>query len=369
MGRRTSLYDLHCALGARMVDFGGWDMPLQYGSQIAEHHAVRRGAGLFDVSHMGVIDLHGADARPLLEHLLSNDVGRLREDGRCLYSCMLNEAGGILDDLIVCRVAGDEYRLVVNAATRAKDLAWISGAATSRAVTVRERTDLAILAVQGPLARERAAALLAPDDARRALALPSFAASTIGGWFVSRTGYTGEDGFEVMLPSSEVEALWRALCESGVTPCGLGARDTLRLEAGLALYGQDMDENTNPFESALGWTVALDGPHRAFVGRPALERSLARGDARRLAGLLLDDRGVLRAGQRVHSAAGDGVMTSGGYSPTLDRSIGFARLPAAASGEVSVEVRGKLLRAHLVTPPFVRRGRVLIDLNPQSAEG
>ena len=342
-----------------MVDFGGWEMPLQYGSQIAEHHAVRRAAGIFDVSHMCVVDLEGVEVRPFLLKLFANDVGKLEAPGKALYGCMLNEQGGVVDDLIVYFLGERRFRAVVNAGTRDKDLAWMRRHAGSFGVEVIERADLAMLAVQGPEARSRVAALLPAEGAERALALGAFFGRDIGGWFVSRTGYTGEDGFEIMLPAAQAEGLWRALNAAGVVSCGLGARDTLRLEAGMNLYGSDMDEHTNPLESGLAWTVSLT-PGRAFVGRQALEAACAAGLSRKLVGLVLDDRGVLRAHQRVITAGGTGEITSGTFSPTLERSIALARVPAAASGTVQVEIRGKPHDARIVKPPFVRRGKPLI---------
>jgi len=344
-----------------MVDFGGWDMPVQYSSQIGEHHAVRRAAGVFDVSHMGVLDLRGAGVRPFLQRLLANDVARLKAPGKALYSCMLNERGGVRDDLIVYFLNDYWYRMVVNAGTRARDLAWIREQARRSEVEVTERTDLAMLAVQGPEARAKAAQLLPPADGAAALALDSFVGRELGRWFVARTGYTGEDGFEIMMPAADAVAAWRGLNALGVASCGLGARDTLRLEAGMNLYGNDMDESTQPYESNLGWTVALAPGERDFIGRAALEPLARAGSPRKLVGLLLEERGVLRAHQRVAAGpAGEGEITSGTYSPTLERSIALARVPAATAGQVQVEVRGKLLPARVVKPPFVRTGRSLI---------
>ena len=361
MGRQTPLFRLHQELGARLVDFGGWDMPVQYGSQIGEHHAVRRAAGVFDVSHMCVIDLEGARVRAFLERLLANDVGRLRSPGGALYSCLLNESGGILDDLIVYYLDEEFFRLVVNAGTRDKDLAWIRTQARAFDVEVQERTDLAMLAVQGPEARAKAAQLLSPAEATTALALEVFNACELRHWFVARTGYTGEDGFEILMPAADAVAAWRSLNSLGVASCGLGARDTLRLEAGMNLYGNDMDESTQPFESALGWTVALKPAARDFIGRRALEPLAASGSQRKLVGLILEDRGVLRSHQKVIAAgSGEGEITSGTFSPTLERSIAFARVPAGTTDAVQVDIRGKLLRARVVKPPFVRFGRPLI---------
>jgi aminomethyltransferase len=362
VGRHTPLYELHRSQGARIVDFGGWDMPVQYASQIEEHHAVRRAAGVFDVSHMCVIDLTGARTREFLRYLLANDVGKLARAGKALYSCMLNEAGGVLDDLIVYYLTDSWFRLVVNAGTRGKDLVWIRRHAQDFGVEVRERADLAMLAVQGPQARQKTAGLLASGDGARALALPAFAGCDIADGFIARTGYTGEDGFEIMLPAEQAVQLWLALNALGVASCGLGARDTLRLEAGMNLYGSDMDETTHPFESALGWTVALEPAERRFIGREALEVVQVAGSARELIGLLLEDRGVLRSHQKVVVPDGrTGEVTSGTFSPTLERSIAFARIPSGAVARVAVDVRGKLLAARTVKPPFVRAGKPLVS--------
>jgi aminomethyltransferase len=364
MGRRTPLYDLHLALGARIVDFGGWDMPVQYSSQLGEHHAVRRAAGLFDVSHMCVVDLKGTRVREFLQKLLANDAGKLKLPGKALYSCMLNESGGVLDDLIVYFLTESWFRTVVNAGTRDKDLAWIRRHAVDFGVEVIERTDLAMIAVQGPEARAKTAKLLSAQGAEAALALKPFFGREVDGWFVARTGYTGEDGFELMLPASAATDVWRELNAVGVTSCGLGARDTLRLEAGMNLYGNDMDESTHPFESGLTWTVAMEPPERQFIGRQPLEAVLAGsapGARRKLIGLVLEERGVMRSHQKVViPEQGPGETTSGTFSPTLERSIAFARVPAAAGEQVQVEIRGKLLRARVVKPPFVRFGQALI---------
>ncbi|HXS27325.1 MAG TPA: glycine cleavage system aminomethyltransferase GcvT [Steroidobacteraceae bacterium] len=373
MGRRTPLYELHRSLGARLIDFGGWDLPLTYGSQLDEHHAVRKAAGLFDVSHMGIFDVRGRDARALLERLIANDVGKLQAPGKALYGCMLNESGGVVDDLIVYYLDapgeahdglrdGERFRVVVNGATRETDLTWIRSQARGFDAEIIERVDLALIAVQGPEARAQVARVLAPGEAAASLALGRYRAAQIGDLYIARTGYTGEDGFEVMLPAAQAQDVWQRLNALGVVSCGLGARDTLRLEAGLNLYGHDMDASTHPFESRLGWTVALEPRARRFIGREALEAVLARGIDRKLIGLELDGRGVLRAGQRVIAADagpragsghGQGIVTSGTFSPTLQRSIALARVPAATAGTVRVDVRGKLLEASVVEPPFV----------------
>jgi aminomethyltransferase len=361
MGKRTPLYESHLARGARMVDFGGWDMPVHYGSQIEEHHAVRRDAGMFDVSHMAVVDLHGARTRPFLRDLLANDVAKLTSSGAALYTCMLNERGGVIDDLIAYFLAEDRFRLVVNAGTREKDLAWIGSRAAGFGVEVRERADLAMIAVQGPQARAKASPLLGAHR-DTALALKPFTAIAAGDLFVARTGYTGEDGWEIVVLASRVVEMWDALAARGVAPCGLGARDTLRLEAGMNLYGSDMDEQTTPLESGLAWTVAFTPAERRFVGREALEAQRTAGVPRKLVGLVLEDRGVLRSHQPVITEAGAGEVTSGTFSPTMQRSIALARVPAAAGERVEVEIRGKRLKAAVVKPPFVRNGEVRVAL-------
>ena len=365
MARRTPLYDLHGVRGARFVDFGGWDMPLHYGSQLDEHHAVRRASGVFDVSHMCNADVRGARAGEFLRRVLANDVAKLAADGQALYSCMLNDSGGVIDDLIVYRRSTDHYRLVVNASRREVDLDWLRTHAKVFAVEVVERADLAMLSIQGPMARERTLPLLPAALWAGAQELATFTSVADGEWLVGRTGYTGEDGFEIMLPAADAGSLWAGLLDAGVQPCGLGARDTLRLEAGLALYGNDMDETTHPLESRLAWTVAFDPPDRDFVGRAALEEVRRRGPARKLVGLLLRGRGVLRAHQKVlSSGAPVGEITSGTFAPTLQRSVALARVAADAPDAVMVDIRGQMHEARVVTPPLVRNGTARIPLDP-----
>ena len=349
--RRTPLYAAHVACGGKMVDFAGWRMPLHYGSQIAEHNAVRQQAGMFDVSHMTVVDVDGPGARALLERLVANDVGRLHETGKALYGLLLNDAGGIIDDLIVYR-RETGYRAVVNAATRIQVLDWIASRNDEGAEIV-ERA-LAMIAVQGPEAVRRFTSATGWTDLQD---LATFSAVERNGWMVARTGYTGEDGVEVMLPGSEALALWQRLQEQEVRPAGLGARDTLRLEAGLNLYGQDMDQSTSPLVSNLAWTIAWEPETRRFTGRQALESARAAGVHEKLTGLVLEQRGVLRAGQKVFTGHGEGVVTSGIFSPTLGYSIALARLPRSATGECQVDIRGKLLPVRIVKPPFVRGGQ------------
>lgn len=363
MGQRTPLFDDHERLGARLVPFGGWEMPLHYGSQIEEHHAVRRRAGCFDVSHMRPVDVVGPQAQTFLRRLLANDVAKLRSPGKALYSCMLNPQGGVVDDLIVYYLAPDHYRIVVNAGTADKDVAWMRAQVRDDAVHITRRDDLALIAIQGPEARALAASLLAAGCRTLALALKPFFAVECGDWLIARTGYTGEDGFEVVLPAEDAPGLWRGLIAAGVRPCGLGARDTLRLEAGMNLYGQDMDETVGPLESGLGWTVAWEPADRDFIGRSALTPLRDAPERRDFVGLLLAGRGVLRSHQAV-SAGGRAVgeVTSGGFSPTLGRSIGLARVEQGIGGSCEVEIRGKPIPARVVRPPFVRHGQACLEV-------
>jgi len=358
MTQKTILNETHRALGAKMVDFGGWDMPLNYGSQIEEHHIVRRDAGMFDVSHMTVVDLHGLRTREFLRHLLANSVDKLKVSGKALYSCMLNERGGVIDDLIVYFLTEDFFRVVVNASTRDKDLAWIEKQAKAFDVKVTERADLSMIAVQGPNARDKVLSLLSPEARAKAAKIGKFVAVEGDGLFIARTGYTGEDGFEIIVPEAQAVSLWNKLMDAGVAPAGLGARDTLRLEAGMNLYGQDMDEDITPWEAGLAWTVALD-EGRDFIGRAALEKQKNDGVKRALVGLLMDDKGVLRHGQRVVTPAGEGEILSGGFSPTIGKSIAFARVPTGAQGTLQADIRGKLVPVRVVKYPFVRDGKAL----------
>ena len=360
MGQRTPLYDQHLALGAKMVDFGGWDMPLHYGSQVEEHHQVRRDCGVFDVSHMTVVDVSGEQARDYLQRLLANDVARLKSTGRALYSAMLNERGGVIDDLIVY-LTDWGYRLVVNASTRDKDLAWMQAQAAGFAVEVRERPELAKLAIQGPHARARTSELVSQARAGLIHDLKPFQGMADGDWFIGRTGYTGEDGLEIILPAEQAPDFLSELVGAGIPPIGLGARDTLRLEAGLNLYGQDMTEDVSPLAANMGWTVAWEPAERDFVGRAALEQQRAQSDLPKLVGLVLEERGVLRAHQVVRvNGVGDGEITSGSFSPTLGKSIALARVPAGTAERAEVEIRGKWYPVRVVQPTFVRHGKVLV---------
>ena len=361
MPKNTPLHELHKAAGARMVDFGGWDMPVNYGSQIEEHHAVRKAAGLFDVSHMLAVEVEGDGARDFLRRALANNVDKLKVPGKALYTCMLTEEGGVVDDLIVYFLGETQFRIVVNAGTAEKDLAWLAMLRDTwnAPVHVRPRRDLCIIAIQGPHARD---IFWASYPATRAATqdLVPFSAARVDGLLVARTGYTGEDGFEAMVPAAEAPAMWRKLVSGGARPCGLGARDTLRLEAGMNLYGQDMDERVSPLDAGLAWTVDLKS-ERDFVGKRALQ---ADGTRRQFLGLVLVDAGgVLRAHQKVETAKGEGEITSGTFSPTMSRSIALARLPlgVAIGDTVHAQVRDKRLAARVVKPPFVRNGKILVD--------
>lgn len=363
MGKRTPLYEEHQLADARIVDFGGWDMPLHYGSQIEEHQTVRNDAGMFDVSHMTVVDLRGDKVRDYLRYLLANNVDKLKTRGKALYSCMLRDDGGVIDDLIVYYMEDDWFRMVVNASTRDKDLEWLNKTARGfDDVDIRERDDLAMIAVQGPNAKEKVFAALGEGLREAAGSLKPFHAATVGELFVAATGYTGEDGFEIILPIKAAAFTWKMLAEAGVAPIGLGARDTLRLEAGMNLYGSDMDETTSPLESGLAWTVALEPTDRRFIGREALERQKQEGIKNKLVGLVLEGKGMLRNHQKVDCGdAGEGEITSGSFSPTLQRAIAFARVPAAAKETCSIDMRGRSMNAKIVKYPFVRNGKSCLD--------
>ena len=363
MGSKTPLHEKHIDAGARIVDFGGWDMPLHYGSQKEEHHAVRQNAGVFEVSHMTIVDLCGGRARDFLRYLVANDVVKLQEYGKALYTCMLNPDGGVIDDLIIYYISDTDYRMVVNAATRDKDLAWIKQQAVEFDVSVLERPELAMIAVQGPNARELAAPCVDAEYREAALAMKPFFGMQAGDWFIARTGYTGEDGWEICMPAADAHGVWDRLLAAGVEPCGLGARDTLRLEAAMNLYGTDMDETVSPLEAGLNWTIAWEPADRDFIGRAALEAFRNKPEKQRFVGLLLDDRGVLRNHQKIIvDGVGEGEITSGGFSPTIGKSIALARMPAGDYDRAQVEVRGKLLNVRIVKTPFVRNGQIRIDI-------
>lgn len=345
-----------------MVDFAGWDMPINYGSQIEEHNQVRTAAGVFDVSHMTISDVSGEGAKAFLQYLLANDVERLDVEGRALYSAMLREDGGVIDDLIVYRMSFG-YRVVSNCATRDKDLGWMNEQIANFDAQLQERPELAILAVHGPESIPAVCGLLPQEQSEQVSALGNFRGVELGEWFVARTGYTGEKGLEVILPNDEAAGLWDKLLETGVKPVGLGARDTLRLEAGMNLYGHDMDESTSPIESNMNFSVAWEPAERNFIGREAITEDLdlmSEGELDELVGLVLEERGVLRDGQKVVTEHGEGIITSGSFSPTLKHSIALARIPVN-SESCKVEMRGKLTEVRKVKPNFVRFGKKVFE--------
>lgn len=361
MAKRTALFAKHLEANAKMVDFAGWEMPIHYGSQIQEHHAVRQNAGMFDVSHMTIVDVAGSDSTDYLQKLLANDVARLKEKGKALYSGMLNQDGGVIDDLIVYK-SDNGYRVVVNSATRAKDLDWMEKYLRGFSnLSLTERPELAMIAVQGPEAIAKVK-LVKPEAAVAIDGLKVFQGRGQAEWFYARTGYTGEDGLEIMVPEAEAPAFWQSLLEAGVQPCGLGARDTLRLEAGMNLYGNDMDESISPLQANMGWTVAWEPQERQFIGRDALEAERAAGVATKLVGLVLEGRGIMRSHQKVIvDGVGEGEVTSGTFSPTLECSIAMARVPAATGSTCLVDIRGKQIPARVVKLPFVRNGKKVYE--------
>ena len=361
MPQRTALYDYHLAADAKIVDFAGWEMPIHYGSQVQEHHQVRTAAGMFDVSHMVVVDLKGKDTQTFLRHLLANDVAKLQDSGKALYSAMLNADGGVIDDLIVYFLNDEFYRLVVNAGTRDKDLAWLEKQMADIDVQMTVRDDLSMLAVQGPTAMKAVQSLLSDADREAIADMGVFYGKQIGDMFVARTGYTGEAGYEIMLPNEQIGDFWNQLLAAEVAPIGLGARDTLRLEAGMNLYGSDMDETTSPLTSGLSWTIAWKPEERDFIGRTAIQAEKNQGATHKLVGLVLLEKGVLRGHQKIFCEAGEGEITSGTFSPTLKKSIALARVPTAIGDTCEVEIRGKRLAAQVVKPVFVRNGQSQLD--------
>lgn len=365
----TPLNAAHRAAGAKMVDFGGWDMPVNYGSQIEEHHAVRTDVGMFDVSHMCVVDLKGDNVRGFLRGLVANNVDKLQVPGKALYSAMLKPEGTVIDDLIIYFMNETWFRLVVNAGTAEKDVAWMNAhnTATNAGITITQRRDGAnsygLIAVQGPNARAKAWEVLPETKAASAEIKPFNAVivenTSFGEVMVARTGYTGEDGFEIAVSAERITDLWNALAAAGVKPAGLGARDTLRLEAGMNLYGQDMDETVNPLNAGLAWTIDLVA-ERDFVGKKALQEQ---GQTQQFLGLILREKGgILRAHQKVVTPHGEGEITSGTFSPTMQEAIALARLPmgVAIGDTVHVQIRDKQLAATVVKLPFVRNGKVLV---------
>lgn len=363
MVKKTKLYEQHCKLGARMVNFANWEMPLHYGSQVEEHHYVRKEAGVFDVSHMTSVDIEGDDARAFLRRILANDVQKL-QPGKALYSCLLNPHAGILDDLIAYHLGENRYRLVVNAGTTEKDIAWISQQSKQFAAKIYPRHDLAMLAIQGPRAWESMKKVFDRKQNKAVEALKSFHSAEINNWLIARTGYTGEDGLEVILPQEEVAGFWEKILASGIKPAGLGARDSLRLEAGFNLYGVDMDETVTPLESNLAWTIDWQDTERDFIGKESLQKQIQLGVKQQLVGLVLLGKGVSRAGMIVYMQNQSseevyrGKLTSGGYSPTLSCSIALAQVPSGEFETIEIDIRGKRIPAKIVRPPFVRNGKL-----------
>ena len=365
MGKQTPLYQQHLDANGKIVDFGGWDMPIHYGSQLQEHNVVREDAGMFDVSHMTIVDIEGPEALAYLQKLLANDVAKLTVIGKALYTGMLNEEGGVIDDLIVYKMDG-WYRTVVNCGTREKDLAWMSKQIEGFDATLTERSELAMVAVQGPNAIAKVKQVRA-EQADLIDSLNIFQGLPDGEWFYARTGYTGEDGLEVIVPADEVVGFWQALLAAGVAPAGLGARDTLRLEAGMNLYGNEMDDSVSPLDAGMGWTIAWEPSDRDFIGRKALEAQKADGLTTKLVGIVLETRGVMRSHQKVvveglgEGVSCEGEITSGTFSPTLQHSIAMARVPRGAGSECNIEMRGKLIPARIVKMPFVRNGKKIFE--------
>ena len=360
MTSKTVLHAKHVEAGAKMVDFHGWEMPINYGSQIEEHNAVRTDAGMFDVSHMTIVDVKGADAKAFLRKLVANDVAKLEVPGKALYTGMLNEEGGVIDDLIIYFFSETEYRLVVNSATREKDLAHIAKVAAEFAVEITERPEFAMIAVQGPNAKEKTAKVL--DDAQNAAVegMKPFFGAQAGNLFIATTGYTGEAGYEIVVHNDDAADLWQKLLDAGVAPAGLGARDTLRLEAGMNLYGSDMDETVSPLAANMAWTIAWEPEDRDFIGREAVAKQRAEKSTHKLVGLVLESKGVLRGGSKVVVEGGEGIITSGTFSPTLGFSVALARVPRSTGETAQVEMRKKLVDVKVVKPCFVRNGKSVI---------
>ncbi|ADD78356.1 GcvT [Pantoea ananatis LMG 20103] len=361
MTQHTPLFEQHQANGARMVDFHGWMMPLHYGSQMDEHHAVRSDAGMFDVSHMTIVDLKGERTREFLRFLLANDVAKLTQPGKALYTGMLNASAGVIDDLIVYFMDETFFRLVVNSATREKDLAWIGEHAQGYGVALTERDDLVLIAVQGPQAQQKAQTLFSDAQRQAVEGMKPFFGVQAGELFIATTGYTGEAGYEIALPAADAVGFWQRLLSAGVKPAGLGARDTLRLEAGMNLYGQEMDESVSPLAANMGWTISWEPGDRHFIGREALESQREKG-TEKLVGLILTEKGVLRNGLPVRftdqqGQLQQGVITSGSFSPTLGYSIALARVPAGIGENAIVEIRNREMPVKVTKPIFVRAGK------------
>lgn len=356
--KTTCLHQAHIDAGAKMVDFGGWEMPINYGSQIEEHHAVRKDKGMFDVSHMTIVDLEGSESEKFLLKLLANDVRKL-VNGKALYSTMLNEDGGIIDDLIVYKRADNNYRIVVNAGTREKDLAWFEKQIINFDAQIIEQAQLSMIAVQGPAAIEACLKVLPQDLSEQLSVLKKFCAIDAENYFIGRTGYTGEDGVEIIIPEVKAVELWNDLLKAEVKPCGLGSRDTLRLEAGMHLYGQDMNDSVSPLECGLNWTIRKDDVN--FIGSEALASLRQNGITKKMIGVVLTEKGILRHDQHLVDENGlTGIITSGSFSPSAQVAIGMAIVDKNLGENVKVQIRKKELPVTCIKLPFVRNGQVLI---------
>lgn len=359
---RTVLFEEHLKADAKIVDFHGFDMPLHYGSQIKEHQQVRSDVGMFDVSHMGIVDITGPDALSALRYIIANDVAKLQHIGQALYGCLLNQQGKVLDDLIVYRIDEQSFRIVWNASRREHNLQWFTQSSKLFDIIITERTDLAIIAVQGPNAINKVQQLLPDATAEQLATLKPFHALKIGHTWIGRTGYTGEDGVEIMIPADQAVDLWQKLLAIDVQPIGLGARDTLRLEAGLNLYGADMDDQTWPQEANLGWTIDLKDNDRDFIGKAAITEQKKLGFSHKLVGLVMTEKGVLRDHQTVNiENVGEGEITSGSFSPTLGHAIALARVPRETGSSAMIERRGKIIPVNVIRPPFVRHGKKVFE--------
>tara|TARA_B100001758_G_scaffold207012_1_gene187933 strand:+ start:938 stop:1999 length:1062 start_codon:yes stop_codon:yes gene_type:complete len=351
---KTALNKSHIELGAKMVNFSNWEMPISYTSLIKEHNAVRNAAGIFDVSHMSVFDFDGGDQVAFFEKIFANDIKKISQDNKAIYGALLNEKGRILDDLIIYH-AKDKFRLVSNCSTREQNRNWYEKHAIDFGVEVIERSDLGILAIQGPDALNKILEIKGIDA--RVNDLPSFGCLFDGDKLYARTGYTGEDGLELIVPIKDINLLWEQAIEQGCVPIGLGARDTLRLEAGLNLYGNDMTINNHPYESNLGWTIDMSDENRQFIGKEAL-LSIDQNKSQKITGIILQDKGVLRSGYEIIHEQGKGVVLSGSYSPTLQSSIGLARVDRGYQKNGKVIIRNKELNIDFVSPRFLGRGKI-----------
>ncbi|MDC0207743.1 glycine cleavage system aminomethyltransferase GcvT [Pseudomonadota bacterium] len=351
---KTPLHNAHIQLGAKMVNFSNWEMPISYSSLIKEHNAVRNAAGIFDVSHMSVFDFDGGNQIAFFKKIFANDIKKIYKNNKAIYGALLNEEGGILDDLIIYH-ANNKFRLVSNCSTREQNKQWLEKYAVEFGVKVMERSDMGILAIQGPDALNKIMEIKEIDA--QVNTLPSFGCMFEGDKLYARTGYTGEDGLELIVPTQDINHLWDQALELGCTPIGLGARDTLRLEAGLNLYGNDMTINNHPYESNLGWTIDMSDKNREFIGKNAL-LSIDQSKSQKIVGIILQDKGVLRSGYEITHEQGKGVVLSGSYSPTLQSSIGLARVDQGYKENGKVMIRNKVLNIDFVSPRFLGQGKI-----------